>query len=224
LRRRVAVLIAVASIAGVLSAWRAAVMAGEASGYQQQGLQHLVHRVQEQNKNEGLLDQDRRLKSLYLQHVEARRIFLDQAEEIRGRAPTLHERLQLRAREHLTVARSLHRFFLAHIPPPPTGEVEARTDADGDGAGAREPAVSRLPYFEDDLEELQPAHLFVQADETHRVAQRLSAITAAFAVALFLLTLAELARSGVRRYFAVSGAGAVVVGLTAFAWVLSGST
>lgn len=216
-RRRVAILIAVASIAGVLSAWRAAVTAGEASGYQHQGLQHLVHRVQEQNKNESLLDQDRRLESLYEQHVAARRIFLEQESEIGNRAPRLRERLLLRAREHLTVARSLHRFFLTYTPPPPPDEVGDIEDV------LTERKTSRPLYFEDDLEELRPAHLFAEADDTHMVAQNLSGITAMFAVALFLLTLAELARSGVRRYFAVSGAGAVVIGLAAFAGVLLGS-
>jgi hypothetical protein len=217
-RRRVAILIAVASIAGVLSAWRAAVTAGEASGYQHQGLQHLVHRVQEQNKNESLRDQDRRLESLYEQHVAARRIFLEQEGKIGNRAPRLRERLLLRSREHLTIARSLHRFFLTYTPPPPPDEIGDIEDV------LRERETSRPIYFEDDLEELRPAHLFREAADTHSVAQNLSGITAMFAVALFLLTLAELARSSVRRYFAVSGAGAVLIGLAAFAVVLLGST
>jgi hypothetical protein len=209
----VAVLIAVTSIAGVLSAWYASIKAGEASGLQQQGLQHLVHRVQEQNKNEGLLDQDRRLETLYEQHVEARDLFLDQEERIGERAPRLRETLLVRAREHLTIARSLHRFFLTYKPPfPHVGRYEPATRS-----------TLTLPYFEDDLAELRPAHLFRESKRVHKVAEEASAITATFAAALFLLTLAELARSGVRRYFAFSGGGIVVIGLVAFVLLLWGA-
>lgn len=212
-RRRVAVLIAVASIAGVLSAWAASREAGAAAGFQQQGLQHLVHLEQELNKNEGLLDQDRRLDGLYERHVEARKIYSDQAAQLGSGSPRLRDGLAARAREHLTIARSLYRFFLTQQPPPPhVDDYEPRT-----------PSASTAPYFEDDLAELRPEHLFRQAKEAHLVALLFSAVTASFAVALFLLTLAELARSDVRRYIGVSGGGVVMVGLVGFAAVLVGA-
>ncbi|MGH3365588.1 MAG: hypothetical protein ACRDOY_00070 [Nocardioidaceae bacterium] len=167
--------------------------------------------TRKQNKNEGLLDQDRRLESLYAQHLEARQLFLDQAKKVRDEAPRLGDVLELRAREHHTVAMSLRRFFLTYRPLPLSTEVYAFEKRTAAG----------LPYFEADLAELRPHQLFNSAVQRRTAASGLAQSTALFAVALFLLTLAELARSGVRHYFAVGGTGVVAFGLVYFVLVLT---
>jgi hypothetical protein len=212
-RRRVAVVIAVVSIAGVLAAWQASVAAGQASGQQQQGLQHLVHKEQEENKNAGLADQDERLAGLYRQHLAAWRAFHRQAAQMQGQAPRLAGYLHTQAREHHAMARSMRHFFLTYEPPEPALAPTVPSAPPGGSAA----------YFEDELKELRPDQIFHQASQTSTRATVFEGLTAVFAVALFLLTLAELARSGLRQYFALSGGAVSAVGLIAFVGVVAWS-
>lgn len=207
-RVRVAVLIAVCSIAGVLSAWQASLKANEASELDQQGMQHLVHKEQELNKIDGLVDQDKRIGDMHDEHVNAMQLLEDEARQVADSYPELAEALRVQAREEHTLARSLRRFFLTYRP-------------EGDEAVDDEEATDSATYRDEELKELRPRAILAQADKKQEHARYFEALTALFAVSLFLLTLAELARSGIRRYFAVSGGVVVAGGLIAFAVALA---
>ena len=208
-RLRVAVLIAVVSVAGVLSAWQASRWAGESSGLTQQGLQHLVHRQQELNKLTGIVDQDVRLRALYVEHTRSWSLLRGEAERIRAVDPLLADSLDLQAREEHALARSLRPFFLTYEP-------SGTSDYDA------EEGWQDLRYFSEELKEFQPPEIFAQAADSHDRALEFERLIALFAVALFLLTLAQLARSEVRHYFALSGGVVTAVGMGMFVVALAG--
>lgn len=199
-RTRVALLIAACSIAGVLAAWQASVQSNHAFSLEQQGLQQLIQKQQELNKIRGLTDQDARLAALYEEHMHARELL----EEAAIQNPALAESLRLEAREQHTLARALRRFFLTYQP-------------GGDEDFEAREAVQDATYRGQALRELHPDSVLARAEDAQTHAVWFEGLTALFAVSLFLLTLAELARSGVRRYFALSGGTIVGAGLVMFA-------
>ena len=209
-RTRIAVVIALVSIAGAFVAARASILSVRASDLDQISLQQLVQQQQLLADIEGQVAQDLRLFARYQERVLAWRLLERDARSVRREHPSLADRLEADARTELAIARSMRPFFNFQ---PDLGDDQGRVKYD--------PVFARR-YLVDtnvELRELRPDDTFRLAQDLHVQIVRLVGVAALLIAALFFLTLAQLVRRNVRHTFAGAGGVVLVVGLALFALV-----
>ena len=197
-RGRVAILIAFVSIMGAVVAWRASEASELASNLDQDATQQFVQREQILGQLDEDVIQDMRLLGSYQEHVKAWKELDRAAAAATGGAA---DDLRRRAQEERALARALYLLFQTAYPTDP--------EENGDVAFDREFAQRVMRDGNDDLATLAPEATDARADDAHEKTVNLVALAALLVGALFLLTLAQMARPTIRALYA--GAGAVVL-------------
>jgi hypothetical protein len=210
-RIRVAVLIAVVSIAGALVAWRASLASIHAAALDQDAEQQLVQQEQRRAALEGQVANDLQLYGRYQEHIKAWRLLSAQADRIRSHNPDLAITLGAQAQNELGLARTLRPFFQAGLP----------DFGDDNGTVVYDPQFVLRNLFTGDRElaVLDPDEVFEEADDAHGKTVDLVAIVALLIAAIFLLTLAQFVRSNNRRLLAGAGAVVALAGIVLFVLV-----
>jgi hypothetical protein len=210
-RIRVAVLIAIVSIAGAVGAWRASVSSIHAAALDQEGEQQLVQQEQRKAALVGKVANDLQLLARYQGHVKSWRILSTQADRMRPRNEDLAQSFEAQAQGELSQARALRPFF------------EAATPDFGDERGtvAYDPAfvLRNLEEGDPDLAVLRPDETFEEAHDAHGKTVDLVGVVALFIASVFMLTVAQFTRRGLRELFAVAGILVMVAGFVLFAVV-----
>jgi hypothetical protein len=201
--RTVAILITVVSIMGAIVAWRSSIVATNASNGDQQATQDLVRQQQIKVQVQAQVDQDLRLFPRYLGHLRAWRTLGAQSDAQKASNPDLATTLSEQASDELSLARTLYQALIVR---PPFGSETYDEAA----------AVKFLDGYHPELHGLDPAATAQQAVEEHDKGVRLVGITALFIASLFFLTLAQVARLSVRRFFATAGVLVLLAGMILF--------
>ena len=197
-RTRVAILIALVSIMGAVVAWRASEASELASNLDQDATQQFVQREQILGQLDEDVMQDVRLLGAYQEHVKAWKELERSANAASGAAA---ETLRRRAQEERALARTLYLLFQTWYPSHP--------EENGDVAFDRDAARAWMRDGNDDLATLAPEATDARADAAHEKTVNLVALAALLVGALFLLTLAQMARTTIRAVYA--GAGTIVL-------------
>ena len=206
-----AILIAIVSIAGAVGAWRASVSSIHAAALDQEAVQQLVQVEQRKAALVGQVANDLQLLARYQEHVKSWRLLTAQADRLRDKNEELAQSFEAMAQGELAEARALRPFF------------EAATPDFGDEKGTvvYDPSfvLRNLEQGDQDLAVLKPEETFEEAHHGHGKVVDLVGVVALFIAAVFLLTVAQFARRGLRGIFAGAGVGVMVVGFAVFAYV-----
>ncbi|MEA2460009.1 MAG: hypothetical protein QOH90_186 [Actinomycetota bacterium] len=201
--RLVTLLITVVSILGAIVAWRASVVSGNAGGLDQTANQDLVRKQQIDAQIEAQVDEDLRIFPRYLAHLGAWKTLKQQSDDVRAQDPDLATKLSIEGQDELSLARTLYQSLSVK---PVFGAEEYD----------KQFSVDYLRQFEIDLRGLDPDKTVKLAAEERERGVKLVGITALFIASLFFLTLAQVARFNVRRFFALGGLIILIVGTILF--------
>jgi hypothetical protein len=199
-RIRVAVLIAVVSIAGAVVAWRASVSSITAAALDQEAEQQLLQQQAREAVLKGQVANDLVVYVRYQEHVKAWRLLSKKADEIRDHNSSLAASFDTQAQGELALARSLRLYF--------QGGTPDFGDAKGNVVYDATFVLRNVIEGDPQLAVLHPDETFLEAHDVHGKTVNLVAIVALFIAAVFLLTIAQFARRGLRFLFA--GAGVLV--------------
>ena len=196
------------SVLGAVVAWRASIYSSDASDLDQRATQELVRREQIVASSRGAVAQDRRFHGPYQEHVKAAVLLERDARALRATDAVKSAELRAEALDERALARSLAQFFYSPTPGYPTSSGNVGYDA-----------RAALQYIEEtdaELPILHPGAVAKDAQTLHDRTVHLVAVAAIFVLALFLLTLAELARPATRAAFAAGGVAAMAAGVVLF--------
>lgn len=206
---RVALLIVAASLAGAGVAFSVSNASSTAADLDQRARQQALQKQQLLTGRQSQVGEELRLTGAYQELVLTRKLLQEQADRVRAANPVLANVLDQEAQGLDALARSTGAGFRAASP-----EVEA----DGTVRYDRARALANLLSQDLNYQELHPEQTAREADEAHDRAIRLVGVGIVFALALFFLTLAQLARPG--RRLPLAGAGALAIGAGAVLWAL----
>jgi hypothetical protein len=197
----VAAAITLVSILVAVAAWRGSTAIGQASDLDGGYIQQVAMRQQEMETIAGYVELDMRLLPRYQQHVLA-------ASQLQAAAAKLpagsadRQLLEVRAQGERAIARVMRPFFIA----PPA------VDAQGVATYDRESVLRTLENQDTRLTDLQPDEVAAQASVVHGQANAFVVVGVILAVALVLLTIAQVTRGRRRLPFALSGAAIGLAG------------
>ncbi len=207
-----AVLIAFASVFSAVVAWRASVVAIDASRLESLVVQQQAREQQLEREIEGRVAQDLRFAGAYQEHALAARELSRQADELRPTDPEGADALDVLAHGERSLARALEPFFST------TGIA---LEEDGTVAYDADFVVGYLRDTNPELRELDPARTLDQANEADERTITLIALAGILVAALLFLTIGQVARRRrrIRPAFAAVGAVLVITATIGFAVV-----
>ncbi len=195
----VAAAITVVSILVAVAAWRGSTAIGRASDLDGGYIQQVAMRQQELETIAGYVELDMRLPPRYQEHVLAAAQLQAAAEKLPAGSAD-RQLLEVRAQGERAIARVMRPFFISL----PT------VDAQGVAMYDREFVLRTLEDQDTRLADLQPEQVAADAVIAHNQANGFVIVGVILAVALVLLTIAQVTRGARRLPFVASGA---VIGL-----------
>ena len=211
LRFRTGIAIAVVSMLGAVVAWRASIVSSDASDLNQFATQELAEQQQILARHQNEVNQDIRLLASFQEHAWLEKRYRDDAKKVKKSSPDLAKGLQVRANGEAGLKREVEQFFLGGYP--------AVDDAKATASYSSETALRELADQDARLAELRPVALSEEAAGRHRQALQLVGVGAIFVVALFFLTIAQLAELPRGTTFGLIGGAVAVIGLLLFVFV-----
>lgn len=205
----IAALIVLASLAGAGVAFSVSSASSTAGDLDQRAQQEFLQKRQLLAGRESQVGEELRLVGVYQDVVLTRRLLERQAERVRSSDPELAKALEQEAQGLVALARLTGTGFRAAFP---------SVAEDGTATYDRRQALANLLSQDLNYQELHPEAVAREAEEAHDETVRLVGVGVVFALALFFLTLAQLAR-GVRR-IPLAGVGALAVLAGGVLWAL----
>jgi hypothetical protein len=205
-----ALLIAFGSILSAVVAWRASLASIDASRYASISVQQQARLQQIERDLQGLIAQDLRFVDAFQEHALAARELKAQADEVRPTDPVAADNLDLQAQAELDLTRGVEPFFLGASGP----------ELNEDGT-----VTYDVAYVLQNLRESNTEWRELSTQRTGELAARADArsvsligIAALFVAALFLLTIAQVARPRAQfgRLFFTAGALLIAIGTFSF--------
>lgn len=199
-RFSIALGIVAVSILSATMAWRASIWSEVSSNTDELTRQDVIEQQQILGEQAERVTQDLRVFARFEEHS----LLAEELErDARSAGGDVARELRVRAQGEQREADSLRAFFVASQP-------VAREDSElfaNYPLVFYDPADTRrsLAAGSSDLETLRPDELRAQARAAHVTAVRLTGLAALFVAALFFLTLAEVTRQGISRWFAGVG-------------------
>lgn len=193
-RLSVAFGIVLVSILAAVMAWRASVLDERSANTDELSRQDIVRLQQIQASNAETVIEDLRIFARYEEHVLQSLSFKRQGDDAR-------------AQEERSLAKALVPFFRASQP------IE-----NDDGTPYFDPkfALKVLNANDSELETLRPFEQRAAAKEAHIRGVQLTGLAALFVAALLFLTLGEVTRPGLSRWFAGTGTAVAVTSFVLF--------
>ena len=207
-----AILIGFASILSAVVAWRASLASIDASRYESLAVQQQARVQQIQRELAGLVAQDLRFVNVFQEHALAARELRAQAEQLRATDPSAADVLDLEAHAQLDLARAVEPFFLGATGP----------ELGDDGTVTYDVAfvVRNLQEGNSELRELRTQKTSELAQRADAKSVSLIGVAALVIAALFFLTIAQVVRARAVIQQAFFAAGALLVALGTFSFVL----
>jgi len=209
-RTRIAIVIAVVSIFGAITAWRGTLISSAAAGADHQYLDEVAERQERVNLLSALVAEDVRQVGPYEEHVRAAALLRSEASQEGGADSALADSLLVQARGEDALAAE-RRTFIRYGTPEVTSDQAHPVKYDAAAA------LRTLELNDSQLQKLRPDVLLVSSEALHRKSLFIVGLVSMFVASLFFLTLAQFTGPGPRRIFFASGVGVAV--LTIVLWV-----